>query len=205
MAAYRRALNVLLALVVLVATALPSLAADQSDHAALIAELIRPKNLATLGERGANPRVQKAVYWLAVAQQGGKNPQEVAEEAAKLARYKKPLARELTAKALVRNLDIAKKLGCLDTAGLAEMRRGRSPTIRAGPYRDDELSVDHIIPYAVCPQLDKVIANLELMPLRMNQSKNDKVGDRQLQTAEELHRAGLLSATRLKKIRRAAK
>jgi hypothetical protein len=28
--------------------------------------------------------------------------------------------------------------------------------------------VDHIIPYAVAPQLDHVIANLELMPLRMN-------------------------------------
>jgi hypothetical protein len=56
----------------------------------------------------------------------------------------------------------------------------------------DQLSVDHIIPRAACPELDNVIANLELMPLRANESKNAKVGPRQLQKAEELHRAGLL-------------
>ena len=42
-------------------------AAAQFDHAARIASLIDPAKLATLGERGANPRVQKAVYWLATA------------------------------------------------------------------------------------------------------------------------------------------
>ena len=43
----------------------------------------------------------------------------------------------------------------------------------ARPYAGDELSVDHIIPFAVMPQLDHVIANLEMMPLRMNRSKGD--------------------------------
>jgi hypothetical protein len=39
-----------------------------------------------------------------------------------------------------------------------------------------------------------VIANIELMPLRMNESKNDKIGPRQLALAKKLHSAGLLSA-----------
>lgn len=41
------------------------------------------------------------------------------------------------------------------------------------------LSVDHIIPRAVVPELENVIANLELMPLRLNESMNAKIGDRQ--------------------------
>ena len=69
---------------------------------------------------------------------------------------------------MLRNLTIAQRLGCLGSEGLAEMRRGRSPTITLGPYAGDQLSVDHIIPFAVAPQLDKVIANLELMPLKLN-------------------------------------
>jgi hypothetical protein len=53
--------------------------------------------------------------------------------------------------------------------------------------------VDHIVPRAVVPELDKVIANLELMPLRMNESKNDKIGDRQRDMANNQYQAGLLS------------
>jgi hypothetical protein len=92
---------------------------------------------------------------------------------------------------MVRNLRIADQLGCLNNDGLAEMQRGRSPTVTRGPYAGDELSVDHIIPFAVVPQLDKVIANLELMPLRMNQSKGDKMGERQRALASQLRRAGV--------------
>jgi hypothetical protein len=65
--------------------------------------------------------------------------------------------------------------------------------VRKGPYKGDELSVDHIIPRAVVPELDNVIANLELMPLRVNERKNDKIGERQRDLAKKLHKAGLLS------------
>jgi len=84
------------------------------------------------------------------------------------------------------------------------MRHGRAPTIQRGPYKGDQLSVDHIIPRAVVPELDNVIANLELMPLRVNESKNAKVGERQLALAEKLHAAGLLSREGLQKAKRAA-
>ena len=93
---------------------------------------------------------------------------------------------------MLRNLTIAQRLACLGPEGLAKMRRGRSPTITLGPYAGDQLSVDHIIPFAVAPQLDKVIANLELMPSSMNMGKSSNMGDRQQALAEQLRSAGLL-------------
>jgi hypothetical protein len=119
-----------------------------------------------------------------------------------LAGVKNGPAAALTKAALLRNLDIAEKLGCLDAEGMAEMRKGKAPTVRRGPYMGDQLSVDHIIPRAVCPELDNVIANLELMPLRMNESKNDKIGDRQRDMAKKFHQAGLLSKEGLEAVLR---
>jgi hypothetical protein len=43
----------------------------------------------------------------------------------------------------------------------------------------------------VAPQLDHVIANLELMPLRMNIGKRDKMGQRQLDQVARLRSGGL--------------
>ncbi len=69
--------------------------AAQTDHAAKIASLIDPAKLATLGERGANTRVQKAVYWLATARTEGQKPAEVLDRAV-LARYKNRDTAKLT-------------------------------------------------------------------------------------------------------------
>jgi 5-methylcytosine-specific restriction endonuclease McrA len=80
------------------------------------------------------------------------------------------------------------------------MRRGKSATIQKGPYQGQELSVDHIIPRSVVPKLDNVIANLELMPMRLNSSKGDKIGDRQRSYAKKLHQAGLLGAEGLLRV-----
>ena len=107
--------------------------------------------------------------------------------------------------ALLRNLDIAEKPGCLDDAGLAEMRRGKAATVMKGPYKGDQLSVDHIIPRAVVPELDNVIANLELMPERMTESKNARISDRQRSHAQKLYEAGPLSAEALKKVQSAGR
>ena len=80
------------------------------------------------------------------------------------------------------------------------MRRGRVAIVRRGPYKGDELSVDHIIPRSVVPELDNVMANLELMPLRMNESKNAKIGQRQRALAQKFYEAGLLSKEGLKAV-----
>lgn len=74
---------------------------------------------------------------------------------------------------------------------MSRNRGGRSPTILKGPYAGDQLSADHIIPFSVAPQLDHVIANLELMPLRMKQGKASKMGQRQLDLMRRLREAGL--------------
>ena len=87
-------MNRLLAVFLALICCLPLLAA-QTDCAKRIAPLIDPAKLATLGKRGANQRVEKAVYWLAAA---------------------------LTKAALLRNLDIAEKLGCLDAEGMVGRR-----------------------------------------------------------------------------------
>jgi hypothetical protein len=167
-----------------------ALSKEPLTHAQKIAVLIDPAKLSTLAPRGANPRVQKYVAQLFEAQQAGLDPLKCAAEAAALAGMKGDAA-QLTVDAMLRNLRIADQLGCLTPEGLAEMRRGRSPTVRRGPYAGDELSVDHIIPFAVVPQLDHVIANLEMMPLRMNRSKGDKIGDRQRALERKLRDAGL--------------
>lgn len=141
--------------------------------------------------------MQKAVYWIETARRDGQDVTNVVTTAVTRAGYTNALAAQLT-RALLRNLKIAEGYGCFDAAGMADMRRGQSPTIQRGTtYQGDQLSVDHIVPRVVCPELDNVIANLELMPLRLNKSKNDKVGSRQLQKADDFHRAGLLSAAGL--------
>ena len=110
-----------------------------------------PAKLATLGKRGANTRVQKAVYWLATARKEGEKPAKVLDQAVTLAGYKNSDATKMTTEALLRNLDIAEKLGCLDDAGLADMKRGKAATVMKGPYkgggagtgqRDCELGID---------------------------------------------------------------
>jgi hypothetical protein len=179
--------------------------AAQADYAQHIASLIDPAKLATLGKRGANTRVQKAVYWLEAARKQGEKPAKVLDRAVALAGYKHSDAATLTKDALLRNLDIAEKLGCLDDAGLTEMKRGKAATVRKGPYNGDQLSVDHIVSRAVVPELDNVIANLELMPLRMNESKNDRVGARQTDLARKFNKAGLLSDKGLKAVESAAR
>jgi hypothetical protein len=170
------------------------------DYAGNVASLINPTKLVTLKERGANPRVQKYVYWLAAARADKIDPGKVATEAVRLSGYTNAQSGELTKTAILRNLSIADKLGCLDADGLEQMRHGKSPTVKRGPDAGQELSVDHIIPRSVVPELDNVIANLELLPLKLNESKNAKIGRRQRDLAGKLFRAGLLSADGLKAV-----
>jgi hypothetical protein len=172
----------------------PKAAMDEADQ---ISSLIDPEKLATLKERGANPRIQKitAILWIAKTQ--GKNPEEITLAAVKTIGWGGSLKGELTAAAILRNLDIAEKLGATTPEDIAAMKRGNAATVRKGSYIGDILSVDHVIPRAVVPELDNVICNLELMPLRLNQSKGDAIGDRQRDLARKLYAAGLLAKPEL--------
>ena len=186
-------------LALLVAALLPLVATAETiaTYSKNVANLIDPAKLATLGKRGANPRVQKAVAILEIARREGYAVASVASNAVVIANYpNKPLA-TLTLDSLTRNHSIATQLGVLNEAGLKDMRGGHSPTIQVGKYKGEELSVDHIVPRAVAPELDNVIANLELMPLKMNISKSAKMGARQQDYAKRFRAAGLLSPKRL--------
>jgi hypothetical protein len=169
------------------------------DYADTIAPLLDPAKLATLGERGANPRVQKCVYWLEMARKDRQKPGQVIDEALRNAHYGKAAA-GLTREALLRNLEIAGKHGCLDASGLETMKRGQAPTIQRGRYKGRELSVDHFIPRDICPELDCVIANLQYLPLPLNEAKTDKIGPPQVKLAKALHAAGLLDKHGLSRV-----
>ena len=176
-----------------------SIAGSIQDFAQNIAPLIDPAKLMTLKERGANPQVQKYVYWLVLSEREQVSAEKVAAESLRLAGYSGE-AEKLTKAAMLRNLRIARKLGADDAEGMSEMRKGNAATVRTGPYTGDQLSVDHIVPRSVCVELDNVIANLELMPQRKNSSKNAKIGRRQKDVARKLHKAGLLSEQGLKSV-----
>jgi hypothetical protein len=170
------------------------------EYAARVAPLIDPAKLATLGEKAANPRVQKYTAWLEIARRDGVNPTNVVD-AALVAVGITNKAAEVTRTVMLRNLKIAGELGCFDDAGMNDMRRGQSPTICKGPYKGQELTVDHIIPRSFAPELDNVIANLELLPAKLNAQKGSKLGQRQRDLARKLFEAGLLSPEGWNKLR----
>ena len=174
-----------------------SLAGADTIREALV-NLCDPAKIATISaERGANPRVRKICYWLEMARRDGRDPANEMREVMVAVGWSGTAKGDLTASAMTRNRVIAEKLGCLDEAGMADLRGGRAAIIRNGPYTGDKLSVDHILPRAVCPKLDTTLANLELMPMRMNSSKSDSIGERQLDMARKFHAAGLLSQSGL--------
>ena len=170
------------------------------DYARLIEPLIEPAKLATLGPRGANQRVQKVTAILWQAKEDGQDPAKVAERAVDLIGWAGTEKGKLTAAAMQRNVTIIERLGAMTPADIETMRRGRAPTVRKGPYTGDIVSVDHIVPRAMAPELDNVIATLELMPLRLNEGKSDRIGDRQISMAKAFRNAGLLSEAGLKRV-----
>ena len=171
-----------------------SWAADKTTPAVAIASLTDPTKLATLkGERAANPRLQKCVYWLAYAEQDRANPEAVLDESAKLNKTSGTPYSGFLRWGLLDNLRIAKELGLLTPEGVAELRRGKSATITKGQYVGQKAEADHVIPRAICPELQNQVMNLELLPASLNRAKSDKVTERASLFAKELYDAKLLS------------
>ena len=159
-----------------------------------LASLTDPTKLATLkGERAANPRLQKCVYWLAYAEEQGEKPEVVLDEAAKLNKTSETPYARFVRWGLLENLKIAKELGLLTPEGMSELRRGKSAEITKGQCKGEEAEADHVIPRSVCPELQNQVMNLELLPASLNRAKSDKVTDRAKVFAKELYEAKLLS------------
>jgi len=181
-------------LLVLLLAAAPSIIAAPSTAAVAIASQTDPAKLATLkGERAANPRLQKCVYWLAYAEAQGEKPEAVLDESAKLNKTADTPYAGFVCWGLLENLKIAKELGLLTPEGMAELKRGKSATITKGQNAGQKAEADLVIPKAFCPELQNQVMNLELLPASLNRSPSDKVTGRAKVFAKELYDAKLLS------------
>ena len=164
--------TILALLILLVASASPGCA--ESIRGALTS-LCDPAKIATItSERGANPRVRKITYWLEMARLDGRDPAAEMREVMAAVGWGGTAKGEVIAEVMVRNRVIAERFGCLDKAGMADLRRGNAPTIHTGPYAGSQLSADHVIPRLVCPELDTI-------------------GERQMALALKFYDAGFLS------------
>ena len=188
-------------LLALLLAAAPSIRAAPSTAAVAIAAQTDPARLATLkGERAANPRLQKCVYWLAYAEEQGEKPEVVLDESAKLNKTEGTQYAGFVRWGLLENLKIAKELGLLTPEGMAELRRGKSATITKGQYAGQEAEADHVIPRSVCPELKNQVMNLELLPASLMRANSEKVTDRAKVFAKELYEAKLLSEEGWRKV-----
>ena len=119
--------------------------------------------LATSGERQADPRLKRIMYYLAEARAGGADLSDMIERGQKEnGSYGTPRA-PLVRTSLLRNLKLCDGLGLLTSPNLKELKSGCDPIVTHGPYTGETLQVDHIVPWAVCPWLNCELANLELL------------------------------------------
>jgi hypothetical protein len=172
----------------------PTIMAAPTTPSAAIAAQTDPAKLATLkGQRAANPMMQRFVYWLATAEAAGEKPEAVLDEAARLNGTAGTTNAGFILWGMLENLRLAKEYGILTPEGMAELRRGKSATITKGQYSGQEAEADHVIPRAVCPELQNQVMNLELLPESLNRAKSEKVTERAKVFAKELYDAKLLS------------
>ena len=174
---------------------------NDSAPARVMASLTDPAKLAMLkGDRAANPRLQKCVYWLAYAEEQGQKPEAVLNESAKLNKTAGTPHAGFLSWGLLENLKIAKELGLLTPDGMAELKQGKSATITKGQYSGQKAEAEDVIPSALCPELQNQVMNLELLPASLIRAKSDKVTERAKVFAKELYEAKLLSEEGWKKV-----
>ncbi len=169
-----------------------------------VASLSDPAKLATLGQRGANPRLIKIVYWLDVARGRGM-PAGTAIDLAQMVNWTREPRAGLVRQSLLRNLKIADELGLFTPENKERMRNGRAPLVMRGPYAKSKVEVDHIVPYSLAKEAGNELANLEIMPQPLNRRRSNRVGERQVSHAERLFSAGLLSKDSLDRVRARAR
>ncbi len=169
------------------------------DDVRNVSDLTDPLKLSGLGERGANSRLNKLIFWLWHAEQRGLAPETTLNWAFRLNGQQEPQA-GLVRESLLRNVKIARQLGLLDAKNLEDLRHGRAGTVREGPYKGELVEIDHIVPLSLAPEVGNELANLEMLPRTLNRRKSNRVNERQLAHAERLHNAGLLTQTSLLKV-----
>jgi hypothetical protein len=164
-----------------------------------IRHLSDPAKLATLAERGANPRLNKIVYWLDQARGRWMSP-ETAITLAQLGNGIHGQRAALVKASLLRNLKLADEMGVWTHDNRDHLRRGQAAIAMRGPYRGEAIEIDHIVPLSLAPEVGNELANLEMMPRALNRRKSNHIGPRQLDYAARLCKAGLLEKKSLARI-----
>ncbi len=198
--------SVLLALLVIVCPVCAEDPRRPEDIARqILAPLLNPVNVATLkGDRPANPRLYKVLYWLETARLHGGDVSEVVDAAQAAAGYAGTKCAAADKKAILWNRRKLEDFGCFTPEGMDKLRHGGSPSIFKGAASGTQVALDHVLPRALVPELAARFYNLEVIPARENLRKGAKVGKRELQLAERWTRDGLLSEEGLKSVIEAA-
>lgn len=189
----------LLALVV--ALTLPSCAvardrpeSPQAIATEILAPLLDPVKVATLkGDRPANTRLYKVLYWLETARRAGGDVSEVLDVAQATARYAGTPGARADKIAISSNRQNLEDFGCFTPEGMAKLRKGGSPAITRGPHAGDTVALDHMLPRSIVPELAARFFNLEAIDASANLAKSAKVTAREVALARRWHREGLLS------------
>ncbi len=167
-----------------------------------LVEQTDPAKLATLGTRGANPRVNRVVFYLHQAQTNGTAPAEALDWAF-AQNGTTGLVAVLSKETQLLNFEHAVDWGLLTEDNLEKLKRGDATTITKGWYKDNPVDVDHIVPVSLAPEAGNSLANLELQPASANRSKGARIGLHEVKFASRLFEAGLLSDRTLGRVRRA--
>lgn len=172
----------------------------------ILAPLLDPAKVATLkGDRPANTRLYKVLYWLETARTLGGSVDAVIDAAQKEAGYAGSPGAKADKLAIIWSRKKLEDFGCFNVDGLNKLRNGGSPTITKGEHAGDNIALDHVLPRAVVPELAARFYNLEAIPSRQNLAKSAKIEQRELELARRWAREGLLSQDGLKAVEAAAK
>jgi len=69
---------------------------------------------------------------------------------------------------------------------------GKSPRATKGEYAGERMDVEHLVPKAIAPSLDNILANLMWLPAPLNQSKSDTITPEAMEMALVFQGEGIL-------------
>lgn len=167
----------------------------------ILAPLLDPAKVETLkGDRPANARLYKVLYWIETAQRAGGDPSTVIETAQIKAGYGGSVAAKADKQSILWSFKNLDAWGCFDDKGMEKLRKGGSPTINKGESNGDSIAIDHVLPRSIVPELAARFYNLEAIPAKKNLSKSAKITEREVNLAKRWHREKLLTLEGLKAI-----
>jgi hypothetical protein len=143
-----RVLNRLLLFLLLVAA---GCACGATDWLAPLADQTDPAKLATLGKRGANPRVNRIAFCLHRAQQTGTAPGDALDHAFRQ-NGTTGLVAALSKETQLLNYQHAQEWGLLTPENLADLKTGEAPRITRGPHAGQDTDVTTLFPSVSRPR-----------------------------------------------------